>query len=91
MTRKGDRLKAAEMAYWRRSAAVTRLYRVRNETILKRMQVEYTITKTILDEQLILYEALRRMTEERIFRKIWNWVLHERNKRERHPTKWKII
>lgn len=84
-----NRLMAVEMDFWRRSCRVSRLDRVRNETIRERMEVEDSIIDTINKKKLLWYGHLNRMPNRRWPYKILNWVPPERRKRGRPRTRWK--
>lgn len=83
-----QKILAAEMSYWRRCCNLTLFDHVRNEDIRERMTATYTIIDTINEKQLKWYGHLRRMNEERIPQKIWNWTPQKRNKRGRPRKKW---
>ena len=83
-----QKLLSAEMMYWRRSLGLTLLDRIRNEYIRERMSAENTIMDVIGEKQLKWYGHLRRMNEERMPLKVWNWIPANRNKRGRPRKKW---
>jgi len=82
------KLLSTEMMCWRRCLGLTLLDRVRNETIRERMNAQITIMDYIGEKQLKWYGHLRRMNEERIPLKVWNWTPTQRNKRGRPQKKW---
>ncbi|XP_044755015.1 uncharacterized protein LOC123313968 [Coccinella septempunctata] len=83
-----NRLLALEMDFWRRSAGVSRIQRIRNERIREIMDAETTIIDDIKKAQLTWYGHVQRMQDERIPKQILNWIPPERLKRGRPKTTW---
>lgn len=82
-------LLATEMNFWRRSARRSRLERIRNDRIREVMNVNHTIIDDIRAKQLIWYGHMRRMTDERIPIKVFQWTLKGRRKRGRPRRSWR--
>jgi len=86
--RNRQRLKAVEMDYMRRSCRVSRLQRVPNEEIKRRMKVEKQIDVDIEERRLKWMGHLGRMDDHRWPRKIWKWQPNERRRRGRPREEW---
>ncbi|PSN48004.1 hypothetical protein C0J52_18589, partial [Blattella germanica] len=87
--RNKNKLKVMEMDLRRRSCSVSRLERIRNQSIRERMQVSsINIMDTIEGKRLTWYEHLRRMPIGRWPLKIYNWIPPHRKKRGRPRLSW---
>ncbi|XP_044745745.1 uncharacterized protein LOC123307480 [Coccinella septempunctata] len=82
------RLLALEMDFWRRSARVSRMDRMRNERVRELMKVEKTIIEDTQQKQLIWYGHVERMSDQRIPKLALKWVPRERKKRGRPKVTW---
>ena len=86
--RSQDILKATEMDYWRRSAGVSRKDHVRNERIREIMGVENNIVHDIFTKQLVWYGHVQRMPDDRLPKKVLDWVPPGRKRRGRPAKSW---
>ena len=82
------RLLATEMDFLRRSCGLTRTDRVRNEEIIRRMNMDGDLIDEILKKQLVWFGQVKRMDEERIPKKALEWIPPERRKRGRPRSSW---
>ena len=73
-----NKLLAAEMNYCRRSAWKSRLEKIRNIDIRKIMKVGRNVLQTIEERRFRWYRHFRRMTSDRIPKKILEWRVMER-------------
>ena len=71
-----------EMDYWRRCCRLTRLDRVRNVEIRQAMGIDLDIIETIEARRLNWFGHLKRMSDERWPRKVWEWTPPSRRKKE---------
>ncbi|XP_045477899.1 uncharacterized protein LOC123683046 [Harmonia axyridis] len=72
----------------RRSLGVSRLQKIRNEEIRRLMGVDGTLYEDIEAKQLIWYGHLQRMDEQRLPKKVFEWVPAQRRKRGRPKKTW---
>lgn len=86
--RERQRLEAVEMDYLRRSCGVSRLQRVTNTEIRRRMGVKKTVAEEIERRRLKWYGHVRRLEDQRWPRKIMEWSPPFRRKRGRPPEEW---
>jgi len=84
-----DMLRATEMDFWRRSAGISRRDRVRNDRVRQIMEVENDIVFDIMTKQLVWYGHVNRMTEERLPKKMLDWVPPGRRRRGRPVRGWR--
>lgn len=84
-----NKLLALEMDFWRRSAKISRLQHIRNEVVKQKMHVEQDIVEEIRRRQLLWYGHMKRMPEDRIPRKAFEWTPFQRKKKGRPRTEWK--
>lgn len=77
------RLETVEMDVLRRSLGVSRLQKIRNEEIRRLMGVDGTLYEDIEAKQLIWYGHLQRMDEQRLPKKVFEWIPAQRRKRGR--------
>lgn len=71
------------MDFWRRAAGKSRLERIRNDQIREIMKAETIIVDEIQRRQLIWYDHVERMNDERLPKLILKWNPRERRRRER--------
>ena len=84
-----DMLRATEMDFWRRSAGISRRDRVRNDRVRQIMEVENDIVFDVMTKQLVWYGHVNRMTEERLPKKMLDWVPPGRRRRGRPVRGWR--
>ena len=75
------------MDFLRRSARHTRLEKIRNTIIRKEMNVKNSVIY-VTYKQLNWYGHIRRMPEERIPRRVWEWCPPGRRGRGRSLNTW---
>ena len=73
--------KATEMDFWRRSAGITRRDHVRNERVHEIMDAKQTIVHEIMTKQLVWYGHVQRMADDRLPKKVLDWVPPGRKRR----------
>ena len=78
-----------EMDFLRRSARYSRLEKIRNTVIRKEMNVKNSVIVYVKYKQLSWYGHIRRMPEERIPRRVWEWCPPGRIERGRPRNTWK--
>lgn len=83
------KLLTTEMDFLRRSARVSRTEHVRNEEVRRRVKRETTIMEEIRRKQLIWYGHVNRMSEDRLPKKVMEWIPRERKRRGRPRETWK--
>ena len=88
-TEEQRKLLALEMDYLRRSARVSRLQKIPNTAIRKKMQAEQSILDRIQRRQLNWNGHLLRMEDSRWRKKINQWTPHGRRRRGRSQQLWK--
>lgn len=76
------------MDFWRRSARIFGLDRIRNERIREKMKVEGNIIQDIQEKQLQWYGYLQRMADDRISKQVLQWTPADRLKRGRPKLSW---
>nr|XP_018916932.1 PREDICTED: uncharacterized protein LOC109043975 [Bemisia tabaci] len=81
-------LKATEMDFWRRSAGISRRDHVRNERVREIMNAEQNIVHEIMTEQLVWYGHVQRMADDRLPKKVLDWVPPGRRRRGRPAKSW---
>lgn len=87
-TKLKGKLRSTEMDCLRRSARCSRLDRIRNEEIRRRMQYQNSIVDFVHNKQLTWYGHVRRMGDERIPKQILEWIPTGRRKRGRPVVTW---
>lgn len=85
-----DKIAATEMMYWRRCCKVTLMDRIRNDDIRERMNIDKPLTTIIEEKQLTWYGHMRRMNENRMPKKVWEWTPTQRRKRGRPRRHWNM-
>lgn len=83
------RLETVEMDVFRRSLGISRLQKIRNEEIRRQMGVNGTLTTDIETKQLTWYGHVQRMNNERLPKKVMEWIPAYRRKRGRPKKTWK--
>jgi hypothetical protein len=83
------KINAVEMSFWRRCCGLTLEDHVRNDKIREIMETEVTLTDTTEAKQLKWYGHMKRMEEDRLPKKIHEWIPIERKKRGRPRHTWK--
>ncbi|PSN46195.1 hypothetical protein C0J52_18532 [Blattella germanica] len=68
------------MDFWRRSARISRRGKIRN-TVIEKMEVKGSLTEDIKTAQLRWFGHVRRMREDRLPKKIYEWQPMGRRKR----------
>lgn len=81
-------LKATEMDFWRRSAGISRRDHVRNERVREIMNAEQNIVHEIMTKQLVWYGHVQRMADDRLPKKVLDWVPPGRRRRGRPAKSW---
>lgn len=84
-----NKIKATEMEFWRRSCRLTRLDRIRNDEIKRRMGVEKDVLEYIEEKRLLWYGHVRRASENRWIAKVTDWSPIGRRKRGRPRRSWR--
>lgn len=82
------RINAVEMDYLRRSTRTSRLERVRNEDIRKKMHAEETIINRIEKKGLTWFGHVLRMEDARWPKRMFTWKPPGKNKRGRPRKSW---
>ncbi|CAH0386587.1 unnamed protein product [Bemisia tabaci] len=82
-------LRAIEMDFWRRSAGISRRERIRNVKVREIMDVENDIVHDIRPKQLVWYGHVRRMTDDRLPKQVFDWVPPGRRRRGRPMKGWR--
>lgn len=82
-------INAVEMEYWRRCCGLTRMDRVSNEEIRRRMGVDKTIITYIEEKRLQWYGHVRRAGDERWIKRVTEWSPIGRRKRGRPRRSWR--
>lgn len=83
------KLEAVEMDAFRRTLGVSRRDRVPNEEIRQRIGIEGSLTTDIEQKQLIWYGHVQRMNDDRIPKRVMQWIPQNRRKRGRPKKTWK--
>ena len=65
-----SKLLTKEMDFWRRSALISRSDKIRNNVIKSKMGVKNSILDYVQHKELELYGHVKRMSEERIPKKV---------------------
>lgn len=86
--RQAKTINAVEMEYWRRSCGLTRMDRIPNDEIRRRMEVGETMVEAIERNRLKWYGHVKRMPDERWPKKMLEWTPNRRRKRGRPKTTW---
>ncbi|XP_023237276.1 uncharacterized protein LOC111636290 [Centruroides sculpturatus] len=81
-------ISGTEMDFLRRSARCSKLDRVRNEDIRKKLEYQNFIVDYIHNKQLPGYGHVRRMEEGRPAKQILEWIPAGRKRRGRPGTTW---
>ncbi|XP_023213877.1 uncharacterized protein LOC111616736 [Centruroides sculpturatus] len=84
----GTKITNDEMDFLRRSARCSKLDRVRNEDIRKKLEYQNFIVDYIHNKQLPGYGHVRRMEEGRPAKQILEWIPAGRKRRGRPGTTW---
>lgn len=84
------KIQAVEMKYLRRVRGVTRMHKLRNETIRQDLDIE-PIQNFIERRQLSWWGHLNRMNNERPAKRIWETKIQKRKKRGRPEKTWNNI
>jgi hypothetical protein len=77
------------MSFWRRCCGMTLEDHVRNDIIREAMETEVKLTDTVEAKQLKWYGHLKRVEEDRLRKKIYEWTPFERKKIGRPRNTWK--
>jgi hypothetical protein len=85
---KQNKLLAAEMDYWRRSARKSRRERIRNTVIREMMEVEKTILERMERKQLQWYGHVKRIENDRLPKTIMEWEREGRRRKGRPLGTW---
>lgn len=85
--RQKSRIKAVEMKYLRRVKGVTRLNKIRNESICQDLEIE-PLQDFVERRQLSWWGHLNRMNNERPAKQIWEAKIQKRKKRGRPEQTW---
>jgi hypothetical protein len=83
------KLNAVEMSFWRRCCGLTLEGHVRNDRIRDIMETEVTLTDTIEAKHLKWNGHMKRVGEDRLPKKIYEWTPIERKRRGRPRNTWK--
>jgi hypothetical protein len=83
------KINAVEMSIWRRCCGLTQEDHVRNDIIMEIMVTEVTLTDARGAEQLKWCGHRKRMEQDRLPKKIYEWTPVERKKRRRPRNTWK--
>ncbi|PSN58135.1 hypothetical protein C0J52_01020 [Blattella germanica] len=76
------------MDFWRRSARISRREKIRNTVIKEKMKVKGSLTEDIKTAQLRWFRHVKRMREDRLPKKIFEWQPMGRRKRGRPNITW---
>jgi len=82
-----SRIQATEMEYWRRCCQVTRRERFQNQRIREIMKPDKSTLESIETKALLWYGHVRRLGEERLPKKVWQYIPEERGYRGRPRKK----
>ncbi|PSN47663.1 hypothetical protein C0J52_23657 [Blattella germanica] len=83
------KLHSTEMDFWRRSARISRRDKIRNTVIRENMKVKESVTEDIKTAQLRWFGHVKRMREDRLPKKIFEWqTMGRRRKRGRPNITW---
>ena len=77
------------MDFWRRSAGILRRDHIRNEKVREIMGVKNDIVHDIRSKQLVWYGHVQRMADDRLPKKVFNWVPPGRRRRGRPVKGWR--
>jgi hypothetical protein len=83
------KINAVEMSFWRRCCGLPLEDHVKNDRIREIMETEVTLTDTVEAKRLKRYGHMKRMEEDRLPKKIYEWIPIERKKRVRPRNTWK--
>jgi len=84
-----NKVTATEMEYWRRSCRVTKMDRIRNEEIKRRMGINDDVLGYIEEKRLSWYGHVRRTDRNRWISKVTEWSPIGRRKRGRPRRSWR--
>ncbi|PSN39968.1 hypothetical protein C0J52_13388 [Blattella germanica] len=76
------------LIYWRRSVRISRRAKIRNTVIREKIKVKGTLTEDIKTAQLRWFGHVKRMREDRLPKKIFEWQPMGRRKRGRSDITW---
>ncbi|CAH0385949.1 unnamed protein product [Bemisia tabaci] len=76
------------MDFWRRSAGISRRDHARNERGREIMNAEQNIVHEIVTKQLVRYGHVQPMADDRLARKVLDWVPPGRRRRGRPAKSW---
>ena len=82
------KLHSTEMDFWRRSARISRREKIRNTVIREKMKVKGSLAEDIKTTQLRWFGHVKRMMEDRLPKKIYEWQPTGRRKRGRPNITW---
>jgi len=82
------KLNSTEMDFWRQSARISRIDRIRNTIIEQKMNVTRSVLDGIKTKQLKWYGHVQRMEEGRLPKKVMKWSPPGRRKRGRPKATW---
>jgi hypothetical protein len=83
------KINAVEMSFWRRCFGLALEDHVRNDIIREIMETEVTPTDAIEAKQLKWCGHMKRMEEDRLPKKIYEWAPIGRKKKGRSRNTWK--
>lgn len=89
-SRQKSKIQATEMIILRRIMGITRLHRIRNETIQKALEVQ-PVLKFIEQRQLSWWGHLQRLGEEVPVRRVWETRGQKKKKRGRPRQTWNEV
>ncbi|PSN48909.1 hypothetical protein C0J52_03480 [Blattella germanica] len=67
------KLHSTEIDFWRRSARISRRDKIRNSVIREKMKVKESLTEDIKTAQLRWFGRVKRMKEDRLPKKVFEW------------------
>ncbi|PSN56969.1 hypothetical protein C0J52_10869 [Blattella germanica] len=76
------------MDFWQRSARISRRDKIRNTVIREKMKVKRSLTEDTKTAQLRWFGYVKRMREDRLPNKIFEWQPMGRRKRGRPNITW---
>lgn len=82
------KLRALEMDFLRRAAAISRMEKIRNERVKEIMNLHHDIIEEIEKKQLTWFGHVQRMEEKRLPKRSLEWQPSERRKRGRPRPGW---
>jgi hypothetical protein len=82
------KLNYTEMDFWRRSARISRKYKIRNIIIKQRMNITRSLLDDIKTKQLQMCGHVSRMEEGRLPKEVMKWRPPDRRKPGRPKRTW---